>query len=602
LATQARRELQKMVTDGTPELPEDAVALLANRVRFVLTSDLENELARTENLHMVVVDEAHHAAAPSYQPIFEARPALPGLFLTATPRRRDERHIGIDDIGYSTTYRKLIEFGAVIEPTFEPPYVLAPDAWDEPEGLVDFAEYLLDRAERDFVKTLVVATTIERVGALAAALDRALADRHGHILDAQDIGWVHGADSSTGADPEAFLDEFASKDRGILVATSSLLSEGYDDPTINAAVVTYPSTSLVQLMQTAGRALRYAPGKKKAFIVQVKESALAYHFEQRWLYREISDVLHPQLEDRDYRSKEDLRLQVDQLLKERNVRDADRSAVLGQLDGLVEGEPCSVLLTGLHYHGSPEDFTADAHWGVVLDAGPNSETLRDIFNEFSEGESLEKDLEAFLKTYMSPDPKQGSEWRRRANMLNAMAYARRELAGIAYEDRQSRPYVPNRGTTWLNYITFSYHPDVPPELREFLRPCVNTERILAEYSARPERFVRAIRIPLPLAGAFAWLLDSEQASALDQMTAGLSERLRNSRPDQGFAVVGGWLAEVAATVLPMALLQRIERFLNPDVRAQDVLELRADLIRVRSNEAGLPAPGAQEQVFTPGSR
>jgi superfamily II DNA or RNA helicase len=576
LATQAKRELQKMVTKGTPELPEDAVALLANRVRFVLTTDLETELTRAENLEMLVVDEAHHAAAPSYQPIFAARPALPALFLTATPRRRDERHIGIDEVAYSITYRKLIESGAVVEPSFEPPYVLAPDAWEDPEGLDDFAEDLLDRAEGEFVKTLVVATTIERVRALAAALGRALAARRGHILGADDIGWVHGNDSSTGADPEGFLDEFASKDRGILVATSSLLSEGYDDPRINAAVITYPSTSLVQLMQTAGRALRYSPGKRQAFIVQVKESELAYHFEQRWLYREISDVLHPQLEDRDYRSKDDLRRQVEELLGQRNVRDADVDAILKQLDGVVEGESCSVLLTGFPYHGSAERFTMDAQWNAVLDAGSESELFREMFNEFSEGDPLERDIDSFLKTFMSPDPTTGSEWRRRANMLMAMGYARRELAGTPYDGRQRRPYIPSRGTTWLTYITFNYHPDVPQELRDFLRPCVNAEGVLAEYSAHPEQWVRAVRVPLPLGGAFGWMLGEEQAAAFDLSAAELSERLRAARPDQAFSVVGGWLAEIAPTTLPMALLQRFERFLNPDTRNQDVLELRVD--------------------------
>jgi superfamily II DNA or RNA helicase len=244
LAIQARRELQKMVTNGTPELPEDAVALLANRVRFTLTTSLADELAAGRTLHMIVVDEAHHAAAPSYKPIFDTQPSLPGLFLTATPRRRDERLIGIDEVAYpAITYRGLFERGVLVEPTFDT-YLLSPDAWDsEPSLLDDFADYLLDRSQRDFVKTLVVASTVERLLALHTALDRALAARGDHILTADDIAWVHGNGSSMGATPDDFLDEFAGRTRGILVATASLLGEGFDDPSINAVVVTFPSTS-----------------------------------------------------------------------------------------------------------------------------------------------------------------------------------------------------------------------------------------------------------------------------------------------------------------------------------------------------------------------
>lgn len=592
LATQAHRELQEMVTSGTPEVPDDAVALLARRVRFVLTTDLQRVMDEVQKVHMVVIDEAHHAAAPSYRPVFETRPAVPGLFLTATPRRRDERHIGIDEVAFSITYRQLFERGVLIEPTFET-QVVPPNAWTDAAALDDFAEYLLDRAEQEFVKALVVTTTVERVRALHAALERMLLDHSDHILGLEDIGWVHGSGSSTGATPEDFLDDFLGQARGILVATSSLLGEGFDDPGINAVVVTFPSTSLVQLMQVAGRCLRFARGKRRAFVVQVKDSPLAYHFEQRWLYREISDVLHPQLVDIEYSSKDNLRQKVEGLLRERNVRDEVRTAALARLEGIVEGETCAFLLTGLPYSGPVEAFAQDARWSAVLETPENSDLFREIFNEFCERETQPKDLPTFLKAYLSVNVSPGSEWQGYMNMIQAAEYARREIQEQEYEGRSSRPYAPNKGTTWLTYVTFTYSPTVPAELREFLRPCVNADRVLAEYATDPGRWTLVVRLLLPLAGAFAWLLDAAQSAMFAACRQELTERVRGAAPADGFSVVAAWLAGLPSAPLPLPVLTRLERFLTDEGHARDTLVLNTPDAEPKPKPPSLAHEGAR---------
>ncbi len=575
LATQARRELQRMMTAGTEELPDDAVALLANRVRFVLTTDLQRELDGGRRLLMVVVDEAHHAAAPSYLPIFEARPALPGLFLTATPLRRDGKHIGIDEIAYSITYRQLFERGVLIEPTFDT-YVFPTHAWSESEILDEFADYLLDRAEQEFVKTLVVATTVERVLALDAALQRMLAERPDHILSLEDLVWVHGSGTSTGVTPDDMLDEFAAKTRGILVATSSLLSEGFDDRSINAVVITYPSTSLVQLMQVAGRCLRFGEGKQQAFVVQIKDSQLAYHFEQRWLYKEISDVLHPQLIDVEYTSKQDLESEVLRLLDEKRAPFEVRARIAQQLTDVKEGGPCALLLTGRPYSGAVDAFSSQATWNAVLETTANAELVRGIFNEFCDRVAVTTDLPGFLNTYVQQDLTAGSEWRSFINMLLAMQYAYWEIEEQDYEGHASRPYIAKRGTSWLTYVTFTYHPVVPTDVREFLRPCVNADVVLAQYVDEPARWSRIVRVPFPLGGAFAWLLDRGAAEAFDALRTDLASRIRAVAPSDAFSAMSGWLASLPASALPLALLQRIDRFLREDDRTRDVLDIQLE--------------------------
>src|SRR5207245_2178880 len=116
------------------------------------------------------------------------------------------------------------------------------------------------------------ASRVDLVEAMQAVFVDELAARPGHILGTDDIGFVHGTGSSTGAEPMDFLDEFEARPRGILVATTQMLGEGFDDPQLNAVVVTYPSGSMIQLMQAAGRCLRAAPGKDRAYVVQARAS------------------------------------------------------------------------------------------------------------------------------------------------------------------------------------------------------------------------------------------------------------------------------------------------------------------------------------------
>ena len=305
LRTQARRTLQKLLTEGG-HVPEGTVELFAERIKFVMVQDLASAVARHgADTGLVIVDEAHHAAAPSYGPIFEALTS-PALFLTATPNRRDELPIGIDEICYTVTYRELFDRECLIEPTFEPPLDVPNLDWETPEGLADLADYILNRAEIEFRKTLVVVSQQIRAEVLYRALCELLQERPNHVLTLDNVGFVHGSKTSGAGTPSDFLDEFASWPRGIMVATGQLIGEGFDEPSIDAVVVTYPSTSIAHLMQVAGRALRTHPDKDRAYIVQVRESPLQYYFRQRWLYQDISDELRPALDDLTYQGHSDL--------------------------------------------------------------------------------------------------------------------------------------------------------------------------------------------------------------------------------------------------------------------------------------------------------
>ena len=104
--------------------------MFESRIRFVMIGDLAATLDELEGkVSLIVVDEAHHAAAPSYAPIFASH--APALFLTATPVRADKLPIGIDRVAYTITYRELFERNCVIEPVFDPPLDMSGLDWSD---------------------------------------------------------------------------------------------------------------------------------------------------------------------------------------------------------------------------------------------------------------------------------------------------------------------------------------------------------------------------------------------------------------------------------------------------------------------------------------
>ncbi len=564
LSTQAHRELQRAITAGTPDVPSNAVELLADRVEIVMMGDLAERLDELrERVALVVVDEAHHAAAPSYQPIFDRRP-LRGLFLTATPNRTDLLPIGIDEIAYTITYRELFSRGVIVEPQFEDPLVIDDFDWWDDADVRDLADYVLERAEAEFVKTLVVTSRTDHVERMYRVLVDELDSRSAHVLRPDDIGFVHGGKSSTGALPEEFLDEFIALPRGILVATSQMLGEGFDDPNINAVVVTYRTTSLIQLMQAAGRALRAAPGKTDAYIVQLKDSELAYHYEQRWLYQDISDVLRPQLVDVGYGTQADLVEHVGRALASYNVAPDIAARIMERTAGLEAGTPYSLLLTGLPYDGDPASFSTTARWNALLIDAQERELFLRVFNDFSARRADVNDPVGFLQNYLEPRPGRGSRWQSYIDMLWAMDYARRELLGDSYSGHEGRGYAANQGSTWLTYVTFQHRPGVPAELEAFLSDAFNRDEVLRSFAESPDGWTLATKVPLPLTGTWAFLLDRSQAEWLISQRADILTVLADVAPDAMFAAMVGWKLALPTSPVPALVVERFETFLTDD--------------------------------------
>jgi superfamily II DNA or RNA helicase len=83
---------------------------------------------------------------------------------------------------------------------------------------------------------------------------------------------------------QAALDAFLRAEDAVLVATGSLLGEGFDCPDLDTLYLVVPSGNITRTTQALGRVLRPSPGKAAPHVVDfvdVETPALAKAFKKR---------------------------------------------------------------------------------------------------------------------------------------------------------------------------------------------------------------------------------------------------------------------------------------------------------------------------------
>ena len=236
-----------------------------------------------DQFSIVVIDEAHHATAESYRRIVEylgvmqsdTKKLLVGF--TATPKRSDG--IGLDaifeEISYSRTIPEMMHAG-----------YLAPVAGYRVETDIDLSR--VKTSMGDFVVSqLSDAVNIESRNALvvkafrelvpdrrtlvfgvdvAHALDLAAAFRHYGITAAAITG-------DTPADERSQTLAAFSSGRIQVLTNCMVLTEGYDEPTVDGIILARPTKSALLYTQMIGRGTRLHPGKTDVTVVDVVDNS-----------------------------------------------------------------------------------------------------------------------------------------------------------------------------------------------------------------------------------------------------------------------------------------------------------------------------------------
>lgn len=230
---------------------------------------------------MVVVDEAHHTYAPSYQRILKRvralRPASKLLGLTATPVRTKEdsketyalRKLFDNNIIFSIAMSKLVSQKILAKPEYIPiqtnfdiETIITLDEAKFMKRWKEMPESLLDKvAKTNERNSVIVDEYVQNKEKYGKTILFALNAIHCIALKDEFVSRGIRCDFvySLKKDNDIIIDRFRHNDRpdGIdLLININILSEGSDIPDIQTVFLTRPTNSDVALMQMVGRGMR----------------------------------------------------------------------------------------------------------------------------------------------------------------------------------------------------------------------------------------------------------------------------------------------------------------------------------------------------------
>ncbi len=269
-------------TDDLLIVSKDSLAPRLNLLKPWLQS--ESEL-------YVVIDEAHHAPATSYQKILTFLNShveqIKLLGLTATPFRTDEKETGIlaqifrDDICYKIDLMDLIKRGILARPHFEEcatdlTFTVAPKELQKIKGSDmisgEIATRLVEHQNRNAMivnhykknRSRYGQTIVFAINRLHALVLRTLFEKAGISC-----GVVISRDSiELSHQNQEAIEAYQSGTISVLINVN-ILTEGIDLPKTQSVFLTRPTISGVLMTQMIGRALRgeAAGGTKDAYLV-----------------------------------------------------------------------------------------------------------------------------------------------------------------------------------------------------------------------------------------------------------------------------------------------------------------------------------------------
>jgi len=483
--------LDSRLAGSTPLTPNIVFSMLAASRRA---------LASSPDIKLIVIDEAHHGAAASYQPLFE-NGDVGILGLTATPTRHDGKALEFERESFSIGFPDLVNVGVILRPTI---HTIAGGHFN----ISDIGDYeeleQLNNASRNSRIIAALASNWETfqkvvifVGTTKHAEDLCRLLRGSTVSDYYpDINFIVGNRNSRGLDRKSFLDKERELTRSILVNVQ-VLSEGYDDPKINTVVMAAPTKSKLVYMQAIGRAIRLDPANenKLAHIVEVVDELpnVKYRIDNRWLYSDISDVLEPAVVDVEYHDDSDLLRKIDSIFSDYSVEDEFRPLLPATVSGRY-----GLLLFKYYKRGG-----SYSHLPLLID-NSNRLAVSNFFN--------------FLSARMSRYVAKG------VHSVQAL-----EIAGLHRIPSRPSPAACQliidamsncvrageaAAMPWISFVSFTQAAPVGrpvPGLDDFLSDVVNKEPLVKQiFGTNLVAGSALLKLPLPLGGSVGVIVTSAE--------------------------------------------------------------------------------------------
>lgn len=265
-----------------PTVPVGIVKAGLNQTDLPVVAASVQTLARESRLkkmpldfRTIVVDEAHHAAADSYRRILKHFDHVEQrVFVSATLERADKKALGsvIDEIVYHRSLLEMIEEGYLVDMVAKAIRIPGFNTRDLKISHGDF--------KNNEVEEALALAGAERV-AVSAWLDHA-SDRKTIVFTPGVASAILFAEAFRRAGvPATFvsgnldmderrrrLEAFSAGEYQV-VTNAMVLTEGYDEPSVDCIMVARPTRSKPLYIQQIGRGTRLYPGKENLLVLDL---------------------------------------------------------------------------------------------------------------------------------------------------------------------------------------------------------------------------------------------------------------------------------------------------------------------------------------------
>lgn len=516
LQNQTQRVLKENVAQGRfLGMLEPCHENLLASVKIKMIDEASREFS-IERPSLVVIDEAHHSAAASYGIFFQSSNGVLGL--TATPRRLDDNELEFEDIVYSVTARELITRGVIVQPKIRQIKTNTRiDAYDldSAGGQFDtrprnmFVAEQIFKNRQQYTKGILFVRTREHAIRLTEILQD-YNERFDTKSRYEHIGYVLGGDeNSLGISNDSYLRNFAKVHRA-LVVNCGVLTEGFDDPSVNSVFMVVPTKSIVLYLQCIGRAIRAKRDgiQESAFIVEFEDDMpnVRYRIDNKWLFADISDELEPEIIEKDYSSLSNLKVAYNELSEQFQL---DLWSPTIADEPLEASENKSILL-----YNSTESLR-EASWKSIELNPANRLAYSRIFNVLSAKREEYRDFNVnyiFDTKHKFEDPDSVlSSQHDRTDFLQALIRAGHEKSDGEIVRR-------------IKYVLFNRTSHIPDGLMQFLEECYNKDDVVSRLDQmKTEQVTKILKVPLVLGGFEAVFLTDGAASFVEEYIDGLYE-------------------------------------------------------------------------------
>lgn len=223
---------------------------------------------------LIITDECHHAAAVSYQKVYDAFPDALQLGVTATMARGDGVGLGSvwEEVVYSKSVLWMISKGYLTDVKATRVDVKGLDLSDVKASRGDYqagdlGRALMESQADDVIARAYVEHAKDRPGVVfTPTVETAHAAADG--LNAAGVRTAVVSGETPTDERRQIFDDFRTGKVQVL-ANCMVLTEGFDAPWASCAVIARPTQSQPLYVQMVGRVLRPWPGKADALVLDV---------------------------------------------------------------------------------------------------------------------------------------------------------------------------------------------------------------------------------------------------------------------------------------------------------------------------------------------